>query len=296
MAENRSFVFYKSWLEASKHMNDEEKLKFYEALASYGLEGELPENMPPTVAIAMSLITSSMDTNRERREKTINARKEAGKRHKGNQYTRKKDVLEQTEQTDENQTALEQNGTNAEQNGTYNVNVNVNVSSESNDSQMLDIKENPSREGVKEKPQLFTPPTLEEVLSFAVSMAESDEQKDVLTIEGKKFFNNYESSGWLLANGNMMKNWKASYRSWIDKADKFGTKKPKPKRYAETQAYDLIDATERKTVDGHASMNEYISNLRLAFDGDKGMREKYPNWQYLCRVRGIAGSHKTASV
>lgn len=44
---------------------------------------------------------------------------------------------------------------------------------------------------------------------------------------------------------------------------------------------------QRSTVSGKASMDEYLADLRAAFDGDQEKRMLYPNWEFLCEMRGI---------
>jgi hypothetical protein len=41
------------------------------------------------------------------------------------------------------------------------------------------------------------------------------------TIEGKKFYNHYESNGWLVGGKTPMKNWKAASKNWMLNAEKF---------------------------------------------------------------------------
>ncbi len=43
MANNRKFLFRRSFYEAAKDMNDEDRVKFYDAIMEYGLYGKKPE-------------------------------------------------------------------------------------------------------------------------------------------------------------------------------------------------------------------------------------------------------------
>lgn len=44
-------------------------------------------------------------------------------------------------------------------------------------------------------------------------------------LEGEKFFNHYESNGWLVGGKTPMKNWQAAARNWMLNAEKFSTAK-----------------------------------------------------------------------
>lgn len=44
---------------------------------------------------------------------------------------------------------------------------------------------------------------------------------------------------------------------------------------------------ERSTLSGRASMDTYMRDLRAAFEGDEEKRLQYPNWEFLCQMRGI---------
>lgn len=43
MANNRKFLFRRSFYEAARDMNDEDRVKFYDAIMEYGLYGKNPE-------------------------------------------------------------------------------------------------------------------------------------------------------------------------------------------------------------------------------------------------------------
>ncbi len=64
------------------------------------------------------------------------------------------------------------------------------------------------------------PPTLEFVKIYF-------DEKGVSAIEAEKFFNYFESNGWLVGGRAKMKDWKAAARNWILNIPKFAPK-PKP--------------------------------------------------------------------
>jgi hypothetical protein len=68
----------------------------------------------------------------------------------------------------------------------------------------------------------FSPPDLDEVKLFFKSK-ESNE------IEANKFFNHFESNGWLVGGKTKMKNWHAAARNWLLNAQKFSQNLRPPK-------------------------------------------------------------------
>jgi hypothetical protein len=63
----------------------------------------------------------------------------------------------------------------------------------------------------------FSPPDLDEVKSFFKSK------------ESNKFFNHFESNGWLVGGKTKMKNWHAAARNWLLNAQKFSQNLRPPK-------------------------------------------------------------------
>ncbi len=64
-------------------------------------------------------------------------------------------------------------------------------------------------------------PELDEVLQYFTS-------QEYASIEAEKFFNYFESNGWLVGGKTKMKDWRAAARNWILNTGKFNTT-PKPK-------------------------------------------------------------------
>ena len=65
------------------------------------------------------------------------------------------------------------------------------------------------------------PPEWKEVQNFFL------EQKNT-QLEAEKFYNHFQSNGWLVGGKSKMKDWKAAARNWIINADKFQTKSNTP--------------------------------------------------------------------
>lgn len=60
----------------------------------------------------------------------------------------------------------------------------------------------------------FIKPALSEIKMYF-------EEKDFLPEEAEKFFNHYESNGWLVGGKSKMKNWQAAARNWMINSKKF---------------------------------------------------------------------------
>jgi hypothetical protein len=75
----------------------------------------------------------------------------------------------------------------------------------------------------KEKGKIFIPPSLREAILFF-------KEKNKTDLEAEKFFNYFESNGWLVGGKSKMKNWQAAARNWILNSEKFQnqTKQLKP--------------------------------------------------------------------
>ena len=50
-------------------------------------------------------------------------------------------------------------------------------------------------------------------------------EKDAPSEEAEKFFNHYESNGWLVGGKSKMKNWQAAARNWLLNSKKFNETK-----------------------------------------------------------------------
>ncbi len=109
--EKDSFVFRKEWKDAISGLPDEVRLEIYEAIIEYGTTGK-SSDLKPMAMLALNLAKVTLDRDAERYEEKRKKRSEAGKKHKGNQYT-KKNGTNGTNGTKWNKMEqMEQNGTN----------------------------------------------------------------------------------------------------------------------------------------------------------------------------------------
>lgn len=81
-----------------------------------------------------------------------------------------------------------------------------------------DLKEEKKLREKKKKVEIDkTKPTLEEAQIYFL-------EKNFTEIEAQRFFNYFESNGWLVGGRSKMKDWKAAARNWMLNAKKFGNK------------------------------------------------------------------------
>ena len=98
--EKRSFVFYDSFLEAMKHLNDAEFRECFLRIRNYAIDGLEEESASPNINIIMALVKPNLDSARRRYMASVeNGKKGAeygklGGAPKGNQNARKKQPLD----------------------------------------------------------------------------------------------------------------------------------------------------------------------------------------------------------
>lgn len=95
-----------------------------------------------------------------------------------------------------------------------NINKNINKNINTNKSKLNNNNININK---SERDQSFTPmasPTLAEIYNYACSLDIND--KDYC----EKFYNHYESIGWVNGTGREIKNWKLVFNNWLKKDNK----------------------------------------------------------------------------
>ena len=95
-----------------------------------------------------------------------------------------------------------------------NININTNTNINTNKSKLNNNNININK---SKRDQSFTPtasPTLAEIYNYACSLDIND--KDYC----EKFYNHYESIGWVNGTGREIKNWKLVFNNWLKKDNK----------------------------------------------------------------------------
>lgn len=93
------------------------------------------------------------------------------------------------------------------------------------------------------KPQTYIRPTLDEVYNYmgeqvAKKMLNWDDHK--LNLESEKFFNHYESNGWIQNGNKPIKKWQAAVINWILNTSKFENNKSQKINSNEQRTHDFI--------------------------------------------------------
>lgn len=103
-----SFVIHTEYIE---DLPEENKAEFLMYIYNYGAKGIEPELAGFAKTVWLK-IQRRIDTDREQYENTINARSAAGRKHKGNQYTKAAEGMEQNGTNGTQSQTTEQDGTN----------------------------------------------------------------------------------------------------------------------------------------------------------------------------------------
>jgi len=106
------------------------------------------------------------------------------------------------------------------------------------------IEDKSKIETEKTKRKVFVRPELKEVLDWMrnANMAAGNLWKDErIVAEAKKFWNYYESKGWVVGR-SPMKNWEASARNWMNNANKFDNGNGKQQQKNELDAFRIANA------------------------------------------------------
>lgn len=204
-----TYVFYKDWSEIIETMPAEMELQVRRAIDAYAFNDEVMD-LPLAAKYFFEAIKKDIDRDKEKFETKKAKRAEAGRKHFGNQYTRKKqntdpaknEHLEQTEQMEQ----VSQNGTNGTENEYEYENENglqgLNPMCNKENNTLTKVS------ALKEKPQsgLALAPTLEQVKDYILAKN--------LNVDAEQFYSVYQANGWVQKGGQPIKDWKAQVRVW----------------------------------------------------------------------------------
>ena len=194
-----TFLIHRKHKAAFDKLSDmKDKGRLIDAILDYCFgDGNNNVSDNPTLDMAFTMIKNDIDENTRHYNDVCEKRAEAGRKHSGNQYTRKAEQMEQ----------LFQIGTNGT-NGTDNDNEN------DNDNDIL-INENEKEKSDKKKSssKKFVEPTLDEIKAYI-------EEKS-LEVDAEQFLDHYDANGWK-AGRTPMKDWKATLRNWHRRRNEYG--------------------------------------------------------------------------
>jgi 4-alpha-glucanotransferase len=95
-------------------------------------------------------------------------------------------------------------------------------------------------------------------------------EKDAPSEEAEKFFNHYESNGWLVGGKSKMKNWQAAARNWLLNSKKFNVIASEAKQSViqnstknlTTTKSTNLNATTEKVIESRYDYNKIIPWFR----------------------------------
>ena len=193
--ERESFIFHRDWYFAIKKRSSELRVEIYDAIMEKVFEGTQKE-LSDIASVIMDLISPQIDRDTEKWLDTREKRSLAGKKHKGNQYSK-------VEQSGTNGTSvptmeqMEHDGTN----GTVSVSDNVSV-----DNNSVILEENKDTNvSIRKESKRFVKPTIQEIQAHILEKG--------YTFDAEAFYAFYESNGWKVGK-NPMKNWKMACTTW----------------------------------------------------------------------------------
>lgn len=201
----KSFVMYESWGAAISMMSNEQAGALLKAVYAYQDDPETKVD-DPSVAFVFEIIRQKMDEDREKYQKTCDARSAAGQ--KGNH--------ERWGNSDESQKV-------------------ANVANATSESQKVanvadtdtDTDTDKEREKKNTKRKAAVPPRIEEVRAYIAEKGYS--------VNADEWFDYYASNGWHVGR-NKMSDWKAAVRTWESKRGGH-TREPTP----DPQGHEVAD-------------------------------------------------------
>ena len=212
MASKKGFLLLNNQIEIIETLTDEQAGQLLKAFYDYNLGKEIKLNgLMLTVFSNFKIVFDENEQKYqgtcEKNKKNIENYWKRVKKQNTNEYNRIQSNTSEYERKRMNTMATNIN-INTNKNINTNLNTNINLN-ENNKNINNNIK--------SERDQSFTPtasPTLAEIYNYACSLDIND--KDYC----EKFYNHYESIGWVNGTGREIKNWKLVFNNWLKKDNK----------------------------------------------------------------------------
>ena len=215
----KSFILFLDSFEMIKRLNMEQRGHLLTAIFEYE-QGEPVHDLDPLTDMAFSGIRPYLDRNRDQYNRRCEINTENGK--KGGRPKKTERLLKKPNGFFENQTKA-------------NETLNENDTENENDT---DFEKDIDSES-ESKREIDSLPTLEAIKDFI--------QNEGLNMDAEAFFDNYAASGWIDANGNEVKDWKAKCRNWARRERNY--KPQKQEVYGSDASYgDANDAFLSRAV------------------------------------------------
>ena len=209
MSTKKGFLLLNNQIEIIETLTDEQAGQLLKAFYDYNLGKEIKLNgLMLTVFSNFKIV---FDENEQKYQKTC----EKNKKNIENYWKRVKEQnTNEYERIQSNTNEYERIRMNTM---ATNININKNINTNTNTNINLNENNNNININKSERDQSFTPtasPTLAEIYNYACSLDIND--KDYC----EKFYNHYESIGWVNGTGREIKNWKLVFNNWLKKDNK----------------------------------------------------------------------------
>ena len=212
MASKKGFLLLNNQIEIIETLTDEQAGQLLKAFYDYNLGKEIKLNgLMLTVFSNFKIV---FDENEQKYQETC----EKNKKNIENYWKRVKE--QNTNEYDRIQSNTSEYERKRMNTMATNININTNKNINTNLNTNINLNENNKNinNNIKsERDQSFTPtasPTLAEIYNYACSLDIND--KDYC----EKFYNHYESIGWVNGTGQEIKNWKLVFNNWLKKDNK----------------------------------------------------------------------------
>ena len=212
MASKKGFLLLNNQIEIIETLTDEQAGQLLKAFYDYNLGKEIKLNgLMLTVFSNFKIV---FDENEQKYQETC----EKNKKNIENYWKRVKEQnTNEYDRIQSNTNVYERKRMN-----TMATNININTNKNINTNLNTNINLNENKKNINnniksERDQSFTPtasPTLAEIYNYACSLDIND--KDYC----EKFYNHYESIGWVNGTGREIKNWKLVFNNWLKKDNK----------------------------------------------------------------------------
>lgn len=177
----KAVLIQPSFYESMKVLPDNERLRLYDAICEYSLNGIVPEDLPPIANSFFLLMKPNIDAS-NKRYRASSSNGKTGGAPPGNQNARKQPKNNQTKQP-KNKQDLD-----------YELEYDLDYE-----------KECEVKAGKPPTRHAFFPPSIAEVEQYC--------KENSLSIDAARFCDHYESNGWMVGK-NKMKSWQAAIRNW----------------------------------------------------------------------------------
>ena len=208
MASKKGFLLLNNQYEVIETLNDEQAGQLLKAFFDYNLGKEIKLNG------LMRTVFNNFKVVFDENEQKYQEKCEKNKQNIENYWKKiKEQNTNEYECIQSNTNVYEKIRTNTMATN-ININKNINTNINTNKSKLNNNNININK---SERDQSFTPtasPTLAEIYNYACSLDIND--KDYC----EKFYNHYESIGWVNGTGREIKNWKLVFNNWLKKDNK----------------------------------------------------------------------------